>query len=312
MPLFSSSSSSTGKSKKAPEPALQTLVVGGLAANVYSQPKATPAGAPVVVAFLLHGRNGSALKMGEFVNGLFDEVHALRRTHAGPHAARDLYIVTIDHRNHGKRLVDKQANQGWSDDAEKNNPRHAIDMYAIQTGTAQDVSYLVDFLPAYLFPNGERTISQFVCIGKSLGGHATWLVLRNEPRIRIGVPVIAAPDYLALMSRRARSHKLPVGPPYFPQVLLDLIARADPAAAPYAAAGPENPFRGKKVLVLSGAEDKKVPWAVAKEFVERLNVGGEQEGGVKEVIVEDGTGHEFSPGMVKEAARFVWKHALVV
>ena len=46
-------------------------------------------------------------------------------------------------------------------------------------GTAQDVSFLIDFLPSYLFPNDERTISQWICAGKSLGGHSTWIVLKN-------------------------------------------------------------------------------------------------------------------------------------
>ena len=50
---------------------------------------------------------------------------------------------------------------------------------AVAAGTAQDVSFLIDFLPSYLFPRGERTISQWVCAGKSLGGHSTWIVLRN-------------------------------------------------------------------------------------------------------------------------------------
>ncbi|KAI0646049.1 Alpha/Beta hydrolase protein [Trametes meyenii] len=294
-------------SKKAPEPKREVFVVAGITVNVYHQPKATKADVPVALMFLLHGRNGSALKMGEFVNGIFDEVHARRRKHGGE--AQDLYIATFDQRNHGKRMADKHANQGWFDDAEQNNERHAIDMYAIQTGTAADVSYLIDFLPSYLFPNEERTISQFLCVGKSLGGHATWIVLRNEPRIKIAVPIIACPDYLALMSRRAKNHKLPVGPPCFPKSLLDLIQRADPSVAPYTADDASNPFLGKKILVLSGQEDKKVPWTSAKEFVEGLNVGP---GGVKEVIVEPGVGHEFSPAMVKEAARFVWQHALAV
>lgn len=120
----------------------------------------------------------------------------------------------------------------------------------------------------------------------------------------------AAPDYLALMSRRARAHKLPLGPPYFPKTLLDLIARADPAAAPYTAPDASNPFLGKRILVLSGRDDKKVPWeTAAKRFVTGLYVGSK---GVKEVWVEPGVGHEFSPGMVKECARFVWEQALAV
>ena len=46
-------------------------------------------------------------------------------------------------------------------------------------GTAHDVSFLIDFLPAYLFPNEERTISQWLVTGISLGGHSTWIVLKN-------------------------------------------------------------------------------------------------------------------------------------
>ena len=51
--------------------------------------------------------------------------------------------------------------------------------FACTAGTAQDVSFLIDFLPSYLFPNGERTVTKWVCAGRSLGGHATWLALKN-------------------------------------------------------------------------------------------------------------------------------------
>ena len=117
------------------------------------------------------------------------------------------------------------------------------------------------------------------------------------------------PDYFTLISKRAKAHKLPCGPPYIPDALLEHIKRADPAAAPYTARGASNPFWGKKILVLSGKDDKIVPWSAAKGVVEALEVG---EHGVKEVIVEPGVGHDFSPAMVKEAARFVWEHALAV
>ena len=46
-------------------------------------------------------------------------------------------------------------------------------------GTAQDVSFLIDFLSSYLFPNDERTISQWLVTGISLGGHSTWITLKN-------------------------------------------------------------------------------------------------------------------------------------
>ena len=43
----------------------------------------------------------------------------------------------------------------------------------------KDVSFLIDVLPAYVFPNDERTIGEWVLAGFSLGGHATWLGLRH-------------------------------------------------------------------------------------------------------------------------------------
>jgi len=44
-------------------------------------------------------------------------------------------------------------------------------------GTAQDVSYLIDFLPSFLYPNDERTIVEWGVAGISLGGHSTWIAL---------------------------------------------------------------------------------------------------------------------------------------
>ncbi|RPD65172.1 alpha/beta-hydrolase [Lentinus tigrinus ALCF2SS1-7] len=285
------------------------LVVAGIPLDVYSCANATKPETLVAVMFLLHGRMGSARKMEDYVHGIFKEVQERRRAlPQGAREAQDLYIVTFDHRNHGKRMENKKANMGWFDDPEKNNERHAIDMYAIQTGTAQDVSYLIDFLPSYMFPNGERHISQWICAGKSLGGHSTWIVLRNDPRVKLGIPIIGCPDYLTLISKRAKAHKLPAGPPYIPDSLLALIKRTDPAASPYTVLDDSNPFLGKKILVLAGKDDKTVPWSAGKTFVETLNVG---QRGVKEVIIEEGVGHEFSEAMVKEVAHFVWQHALL-
>lgn len=34
---------------------------------------------------------------------------------------------------------------------------------------------IIDILPAVLFPNDERHISDYYMAGVSLGGHATWL-----------------------------------------------------------------------------------------------------------------------------------------
>lgn len=55
----------------------------------------------------------------------------------------------------------------------------------ITVGSARDVSFLIDFLPAFLYPNGERSIQHWLVAGLSLGGHSTWITLRNGECIRI-------------------------------------------------------------------------------------------------------------------------------
>jgi hypothetical protein len=37
-------------------------------------------------------------------------------------------------------------------------------------GGCQDASLIIDFIGAYLFPNGEREIQEFAATGISLGG----------------------------------------------------------------------------------------------------------------------------------------------
>ena len=110
------------------------------------------------------------------------------------------------------------------------------------------------------------------------------------------------------MSSRAAESSVPIEPPYFPKSFLEYLKLHDPANVPYTASDASNPYRGKKISVLSGKEDPIVPWTASEGFVEKLNVG--EEGGIKEVFVEPGIGHTCSPAMVKEAVRFLWDNAL--
>lgn len=128
-----------------------------------------------------------------------------------------------------------------------------------------------------------------------------------EPRLSLAVPIIACPDYMQLITNRARYSHIPLEPPYFTDSLRAYIERHDPARAPYTADDASNPFRGKKVLVLSGANDPLVPFKFSEAFVGGLNVGP---GGVKKVVVQPGVEHECTPGMVKEMAEFIWEHCL--
>ena len=173
-----------------------TLVVGGLPVTVYGLdgltpvPSGQPAPKPVAVAFLLHGRGQRSddKLMVRFAERL------VQYSHDQPAATKDLVVVTFDQRNHGHRLVAKDRQLGWLEGGKRraqerldqglephdlDNPSHAADMMAMQVGTARDVSFLVDFLPAALFPDDDRTVDDWYCAGISLGGHATWLALAH-------------------------------------------------------------------------------------------------------------------------------------
>ncbi|KAI0293805.1 Alpha/Beta hydrolase protein [Russula brevipes] len=175
-------------------------------------------------------------------------------------------------------------------------------MYGMLVGAVKDISFLIDILPAYIFPNDERTVGRWVLAGFSLGGHATWLGLRHEPRIRVGISICGCPDYLGLMEQRAERLGIPRAPPYIPASLRVLVRAHDTVAAP------AGTFVGKRVLVLAGADDALVPWAASRAFVEALDVG---RGGRKEVVVVQGAQHEFTDGMREEMFRFFWEEALV-
>ncbi|KAI0259868.1 Alpha/Beta hydrolase protein [Gloeopeniophorella convolvens] len=280
----------------------QTLNVGGLLTDVYSRPglRAGPASKPIVALIFLHGRQGSADDAEPTAREAFARASA--RAAATGQTPREFIIVAIDQRNHGRRLVDALGNEGWNlEDPKVHNERHAVDMYSILLGAVKDVSFLIDVLPAYVFPHDERVVAEWALAGVSLGGHATWLALRHEPRIRIGVPIIGCPDYLALMDSRAAGLGVPRAPPYFPGALRTLVRARDAAYAPEA-------LRGKRVLVLSGKDDVLVPWAASASFVDALDVG---EKGRKEVQLLEGVGHAYPDAMREELIRFFWEEALV-
>ena len=121
------------------------------------------------------------------------------------------------------------------------------------------------------------------------------------------MPIIGCPDYLPLMGPRAQASGLTVAPPQFPASFIDYLKTHDPSSAEVSSHNPsQNPFIGRYILVLSGADDQAVPWAASKKFVDALQVGN----GMKKVVVEENVGHECTPHMVQELASFVWEYGV--
>ncbi|KAF4614061.1 hypothetical protein D9613_007674 [Agrocybe pediades] len=264
-------------------------VIGGISIRVYRS--TGQSAAPIGVLFLLHGRHGSA----NDVDSMAKSIHE----HGTKKSRLDLFIVTLDHRNHGNRIVESVANNTWTE--EKNNVKHALDMYSIQSRSSSTLPWFY-FMQSYLFPMNERRIEAWGIAGISLGGHSTWIALAQDARITVGIPIIGCPDYEALMEYRANTSNIPFEPPYIPSGFSDAIKSSNPASGDYTSLKNTNPFLGKKILVLSGQDDKLVPWTASKGFVELLEVGEE---GLKEVVVQKGVGHECTKEMVERTAGFV-------
>jgi pimeloyl-ACP methyl ester carboxylesterase len=147
----------------------------------------------------------------------------------------------------------------------------------------------------------------------SLGGHSTWLALLHDPRITVGVPIIGCCDYLRLMRNRVQGMlaKKTTGDHdnvaeaheeeeerYLPEGLKRALRQLD-------AGGMGEPavqrLKGRKVLVLCGADDRLVPYHCSQPFIERLQhamAATTDLGGLCEVVVEEGKGHELTDTMV--------------
>ncbi|EPE28589.1 alpha/beta-Hydrolase [Glarea lozoyensis ATCC 20868] len=245
--------------------------------------------------------------------------------------------VSFDQRNHGTRMANEAANGAWRE----GNKTHAQDMFSILHGTALDTSLLIDHLGSYIFntPSSPQILNHII-LGVSLGGHSAWQVLFADPRVHAAISIIGCPDYMFLMSDRARLSKLPtagpsfLGSPDFPNPLITAATLYDPKAIlfgtnPIPPSTPSSliPYQGassphirqlltskiaqKRILVCSGGDDKLVPYRCSEPFLSFLKAatgkgGWWEEGGVYlEDNIYAGVGHAFSEGMVKDVLRFV-------
>ncbi|KLO15718.1 alpha/beta-hydrolase [Schizopora paradoxa] len=256
-----------------------TLHLGGIPLTIYGLQELPKTPIAVEILFFLHGRMSERKSIDMFVRDVL------------PKLKRPTVIVTLDHRNHGERLVDLKANRGWNDSGVPKdtleNEDHAIDMPALYSGTAMDVSLLVTYLPLKLWPNSEHHVARFGCAGISLGGHSTWLVGAKDPRVSILVPIIGSPNPGQLLRHRAANT---VPKPN----LTEEVANAIEGVTDY----DTSVWKNKHILALCGAIDPVVPpkESQTETYVERLKNAGID----VELIVEEGVGHTVSEKMLKE------------
>ena len=262
------------------------LTIGGLSTTIYGINTLPPLTQPCSLAavHLLHPRHQTSLFMTPIACSILDA------------ASAPTICISFDQRNHGTRSIDPLRNQTWRG----GNDTHAVDLLSSYAGTARDLEGVIDFLPAYL----GRKVERHIVAGVSLGGHAAWVAVIQDPRIEAAGVVIGCADYCALIRHRAEKSQLEAfllgESAAFPEELLETVKRVDPAAM-----GVEEVARrlkGKKVLCLSGGADKLVPYECNRRFLEELK-------GVEGVELVDrvfeGVGHECTPTMIEELAQWV-------
>lgn len=209
------------------------------------------------------------------------------------------------------------------------NPISRLPRYSTD-GSCQDHDFIIRFLEPYLFPNGERKITEWMVTGISLGGNAAWRMMREgeccapmsacrscnarqdihfvtsssrltpDPRIRIGAPIIGLPfeAFGAYLGARAVSQGLKWGPPTYPTSLVPLI-QAPPLGEGYV---------GKKICSIHGGLDELVPYRFGKEKIAAVQAAAPR--GDVDVFVQEGRGHVCTPEMLCRASEWFWRWGL--
>ncbi|TVY33547.1 hypothetical protein LOCC1_G008443 [Lachnellula occidentalis] len=281
-----------------PGVSLKTFHIAGILADVYGLDEVSPSCTSISCLWLLHPRLQTKQLMGTVASTCISDWNQ-----RGPGDRKTgLIAVAFDQRNHGTREVKAIANEAWR----SGNETHAQDMFSIYHGTALDTSLLIDHLGSYVFNEpGAPPIEQHLVMGISLGGHAAWQVLFNDPRVTAGVVIIGCPDYMRIMTDRARLSKRStytttqdapttfLGSPDFPHSLITACASHDPKAIlfgtspiPTSSSPSTSPplplsdseqhrlrpildakLKGKRILVCSGGADKLVPYHCSEPFL---------------------------------------------
>ncbi|KAJ8067474.1 hypothetical protein OCU04_004819 [Sclerotinia nivalis] len=313
----------------------KTFHIAGILTTVYGLEEISTSCTSISCLWLLHPRLQTKKTMEPIASKC---IQAWNRQ-SGSSRTVGLIAVAFDQRNHGSREVNALANGSWRD----GNETHAQDMFSIFHGTAMDTSLLIDHLPSYIFNTKDSPlIEQHLVLGISLGGHSAWQVLFSDPRVTAGVVIIGCPDYMRMMTDRARLSKLQTytstttpgstfpGSKDFPLALIESLEKYDPvgllfgtspipSASASASTINQTPskrilsqhLQNKRILSCSGADDKLVPYYCSEPFLQFLKnataVGGYYEEG--NVYVEDkvyaGVGHAFSEEMFRDTVRFV-------
>ncbi|KAJ5496642.1 hypothetical protein N7463_008629 [Penicillium fimorum] len=269
----------------------KTFTIAGIQVTVFGLDELPACETEISSIWLLHPRLSTKDRMSGIANAVVTcwnkQVSDDRNISNALPPRKGVIAITLDHRNHGTRLVEPSRNGNWRD----GNAQHAEDMYSTYHGTAQDVSMLIDRLPSAIFARSVCTINQNVILGVSLGRHAVWHCILHDPRITAAIVKI-------VIVEKGR----PPGSQFlhsesFPSTLIEMVHEYDPACLFFGGLDTKPgtvPLRkgpiadptdmekkslrpllmrclgGKQILNISGGRDKAIPYPHGEAFLNWL------------------------------------------
>jgi dienelactone hydrolase len=217
-------------------------MVGGIALHIYRQ-KVNPGS---TIVFMLHYFGGKA--RGFIMNKFCRDVARLGFT-----------AISFDQRNHGQRKVDGKRNNGWKKGDKEYFFSLIVDMYSYLIGTSQDISFILDLLPARL----GLPVNKVGVAGISLGGHSAILSMTNESRISAGAAIMGSGDFYTLMRRRWKNYGYEEAEfdGFYDKHLSSLVDKYDPIRN-------VSKLSDRRLLLLNGTSDDLVPIECNRNFIE--------------------------------------------
>ncbi len=184
-------------------------------------------------------------------------------------AQRGFRVAAPDARQHGER-PDAAGRE------ERMAASYVATMYEIFTGTARDVSALLDHLGA----------AQAAVHGISLGGYITFSALLTEPRLTVASVAMGSPDWLGPLRALGVDLRQPAFAPLLQQHPLDQAVTSYPA---------------RPLLMLHGTEDDVVPVDGVEALDVRLRPLYAETPERLKLVLYPGLGHVYTPDMLERS-----------
>ncbi|KIX00126.1 uncharacterized protein Z518_10263 [Rhinocladiella mackenziei CBS 650.93] len=270
-----------------PRSSKTTINIAGFHVYLYGVDSLTPEQAhDTIVLFHIHGRTRTYTDAEAIAHELLFRFRKRGGTRKG------LVVATFDNRNHGMRAAclhkslrvsflatDKVFSRSitWRCKTGKGEiPDMRMtalwDLSQLRTsdGIVLDIQIVQKHLATYV--DGAFLPTEFIATGLSLGGHATWNILAEEPRITKAIIIVGSPNLTDLLLERLRGYTstadVPDGTREWPRSIAKLYQDRDEAILK---------ISGKSILILNGLTDTLVPSRFTRPWVEKYAASNQVE-----------------------------------